>query len=318
MIDTPELSIVIPLYSEGEHLKETLAIIQREVESLGLVFELILVDDGSPDNTWSIIEEASKKNMALKAILLSRNFGKESALCAGLEYAKGSAVIVMDGDLQHPPSLIPQMVRIWRDTGVDIVEAIKQDRGEESILGKLGARLFYFMMNKLAGFNMSGASDFKLVSRRALNAWLKIGENNLFFRGTIAWLGFKHAKVEFNVPRRAGGVSGWSIFHLLRLALRSITAFSTIPLQIITALGFLFLIFAVYLTGLYTFNKLTGVNVDNFATLVILVSILGSALMISLGIIGQYLANIYEEVKGRPRYIIHEQLNIINDFPKRS
>src|SRR5438477_1165848 len=170
----PLISVVIPLYNEGSHLRELLADLKRPLQDVGCRFEVVLVDDGSFDDTWTKVKDEARIWPDLRAIRLSRNFGKELALCAGLERARGNIVIVMDGDGQHPPALLPDMVRLWQTTGADIVEAFKISRGRESLSGKLGALLFYVILNKLAGVNLKGASDFKLMNRRAVDAWLQM------------------------------------------------------------------------------------------------------------------------------------------------
>lgn len=267
-------------------------------------FELVLVDDGSPDETWKVISEEAAKLPAVRGFRLSRNFGKELALCAGLERARGELIVVMDGDGQHPPALLPDMVRLWQTTGVNIVEGVKIKRGQESLSGKLGALLFYVILNKLAGVNLKGASDFKLMNRRALDAWLQMEERNVFFRGMTAWLGFTRAQIPFEVLGRVGGETKWSFLRRFELALTGISAFSSLPLQFVTVAGMFFLTFSIAF-GIYTLVlQLAGKSVSGFATVILLLLFIGSLLMISLGIIGQYLARIYEEVKHRPRYVI--------------
>lgn len=305
----PVISVVIPLYCEGGHLKESLSIIIHTLDSLNESYELILIDDGSTDNTWAILEEESQKYPMLRALKLSRNFGKESALCAGLEMARGSAVIVMDGDLQHPPELIPEMLRLWRESKADVIESVKKDRGREKLTSKIGSKLFYTILNVLSGYDLRGASDYKLMDRKVVDAWLRMGERNLFFRGMSAWLGFNRIKVPFEVPERIGGQSGWSFFRLLKLAITAVTAFSSLPLHFVTISGGVFLLFALILGGQTLVLKFTGRAVSGFTTIILLLLIIGSLLMISLGIIGEYIARIYEEVKGRPRYVIAEKID---------
>jgi polyisoprenyl-phosphate glycosyltransferase len=244
----------------------------------------------------------------MRAVRLSRNFGKEHALCAGLEMARGDAVIVMDADGQHPPSLLPELIRTRLETGADIVDATKIHRGEESYFNKLSASLFYTLWTKLSGFEMTGASDFKLLDRRAVDAYLLMDERNLFFRGMTAWLGFSRAQVPFEVASRGGGASNWSLFKRLRLAVTGISGFSAVPLQLVTLAGVLFLFFSVVF-GMYTLAlQVSGRSVSGFATVILLLLIIGSLLMISLGIIGIYLARIYDEIKHRPRYVIAQTI----------
>ncbi len=304
----PFLSVVMPVFRDGAHLPAILAAVRSFLDQCNLPYELMLVDDGSPDDAWRLITAEAKTFQAVRALRLSRNFGKESALCAGLEHARGDAVILMDADGQHPPSLLPDMVRTWQTSGADIVEAVKRKRGRESLSRRLSALLFYLILNKLSGFHFKGASDFKLMNRKAVNAWLEMHERNVFFRGMTVWMGFTTVQIPFEVVPRSAGQSTWSALKRLKLALVGITAFSSFPLHLVTFAGVLFLGLSVLL-GLETlYLKLAGRAVSGFTTVILLELIIGSFLMISLGIIGEYLARIYEEVKGRPRYIVTESI----------
>jgi len=307
-LSTSLISIVIPLYNEGSHLRALLSDLKTALQQTGCPFELVLVDDGSPDDTWERIKDETQTLPSLRAVRLSRNFGKELALCAGLERARGDAVVVMDGDGQHPPSLLPVMVEKWRTSGADIVQAVKTKRGSESLTGKLGALLFYLILNKLSGFELKGASDFKLMNRKVADTWLAMRERNVFFRGMTAWMGFTTVQIPFEVVARRGGKSGWSYLRRAKLALIGITTFSSFPLHLVTFAGVIFFVFAVGLGIQTLYLKLAGQAFTGFATVILLELIIGSLLMISLGIIGEYLARIYEEVKGRPRYIVMESI----------
>ena len=306
--ESPLISVIIPLYNEGANLHSFLADVRAAMATTGCPFELILIDDGSPDDTWKVISDEAGTLPAIRAVRLSRNFGKELALCAGLERARGEAMVLMDGDGQHPPALLPDMLRLWQTTGADIVEAVKVKRGPESLSGKLGALLFYIILNKLSGFDLRGASDYKLMNRKAINAWLELQERNVFFRGMTAWLGFTTVRIPFEVVRRSAGKSSWSYLKRLRLAITGLTAFSSFPLQLVTLAGALFFVFAVVLGAQTLYLKLAGRAVSGFATVILLELIIGSSLMISLGIVGEYLARIYEEVKGRPRYVVAQSI----------
>ena len=305
----PSISIVIPLYNEGSHLSSLLSDLKAALEEIGCPFEIVLVDDGSPDDTWQTIRDQAQTFPNLRAVRLSRNFGKELALCAGLERAHGDAVIVMDGDGQHPPSLLPVMVETWRSSGADIVQAVKVKRGRESVSSKLGALLFYLILNKLSGFELKGASDYKLMNRKVVDTWLAMRERNVFFRGMTAWMGFKTVQIPFEVGPRRAGKSGWSYLRRAKLALVGITTFSSFPLHLVTFAGVIFFVFAVGLGIQTLYLKLTGRAFTGFTTVILLELIIASLLMISLGIIGEYLARIYEEVKGRPRYVITESID---------
>ncbi len=302
------ISIVMPVYREAAHIGEVLRDVHDSLLKADVRFEIVLVEDGSPDDTWKALVEQSRNFPMMRAARLSRNFGKEHALCAGLEMARGDAVIVMDADGQHPPAMLPKVIDTWRETGVDIVECTKIDRGEETLFSKVAAGIFYWLWNKLSGFEMRGASDYKLLSRQAVNAYLQMDERNVFFRGMTAWLGFSRAQVPFEVAVRAGGSTSWSIMHRVRLALTGISGFSSLPLQFVTFTGLIFLLFSV-IFGLYTLIlQLVGHAATGFSTVILLLLVIGSLLMISLGIIGIYLARIYDEIKGRPRFVISQYI----------
>jgi polyisoprenyl-phosphate glycosyltransferase len=306
----PLISVLIPLYNEGSHVRELLSDLNSALQQTGCRFEVLLVDDGSVDDTWERIKDEAGKLPNLHAVRLSRNFGKELALCAGLERARGEGIVVMDGDGQHPPSLLPTMIETWRTSGADIIEAVKRRRGRESLTSRFGALTFYLILNKLSGFDLKGASDFKLIDRRVVDTWLRMRERNVFFRGMTAWMGFNAVQIPFDVPARRTGKSHWSYLRRAKLALVGITTFSSFPLHFVTFAGVIFFIFAVGLGIQTLYLKLAGRAFTGFATVILLELIIGSLLMISLGIIGEYLARIYEEVKGRPRYIVTESIDL--------
>ncbi|WP_255992004.1 glycosyltransferase family 2 protein [Chitinolyticbacter albus] len=299
------ISIVMPVYNEGPHIEGSVATVHALLLQHGLDAQFVLVDDGSRDDSWAALTRLSQSLPGIKAIRLSRNFGKEAALCAGLEHADGQACLVMDSDLQHPPELIPRMVALWRE-GWDVVEGVKAHRGQEGGVYKLGARVFYRLFHKLSGFDLSGASDFKLMDRKAVEAWRSMKERDTFFRGMSAWVGFKRHRLPFVVASRVQGTTKWSPVKLGRLFISAISAFSSLPLQIVTVMGGLFFIGALGMAVQTLYTKLSGHADDGFTTVILLQLIIGSALMFSLGIIGTYLARIYDEVKGRPRYLVSE------------
>lgn len=302
------LSVVIPVYQEGSHIRSSIKVIEDVLIKNHIIYEFVLVDDGSKDNTWSELRSLAKDNSNIIILRLSRNFGKESALCAGLEYAKGQMILVMDADLQHPPELIPKMVDAWLTEGFDVVEGIKHSRGKENIIYSFFAKLFYFLIYKSSDINLGQASDFKLLDRKVVEAWKELPERAIFFRGMSAWLGFDRKEIEFDVAERVNGKTKWSIFRLIRLAFNAITSYTSVPLHCITLLGFLMFIGATILGVQTLFMKLSGRASDGFTTVILLQLIIGSAIMTSLGIIGIYLSKIYKEVKGRPRYLISDYI----------
>lgn len=306
-MDSPLISIVIPVYNEGPHIRNSIETVRAVLIRNGIAHEFVLIDDGSRDNTWAALKKLAGEIPQVHSLRLSRNFGKEAALCAGLDAVQGCACVVMDADLQHPPELIPDMVRLWRDEGWDIVDGVKSSRGKEALGYKLGARLFYSLFQKLTGFDLRGASDFKLLDARALEAWRQMKERDTFFRGMAAWVGFKRTSLLFEVASRVEGTTKWSPVKLARLFFSAITAFSSMPLQLITALGGVFFIGSLLLAIETLYLKFNGEALSGFTTVILLQLIIGSALMFSLGIIGTYLARIYDEVKGRPRYLISER-----------
>jgi glycosyltransferase involved in cell wall biosynthesis len=302
------LSVLIPVHNESDQIAENLALIQTEASKPGLPMEVIAIDDGSTDNTWHVLQSMVEQIPGLKVLRFSRNFGKEAAICAGLAYSSGQACIVIDSDLQHPPGLIPEMVRLWREERWDIVEGIKKTRGTEPLINRIGARFFYRTLSRLSGYDLYGSSDFKLLDRKVIDAWLDMRERNTFFRGMITWLGYRRKQITFSVPRRRLTQSRWSFFGLFRLAIVAITAFSSLPLQVVTLLGGLFLLCAILFSAYALVLYFTGLALPGFTTVIILELLIGGVLMISLGIIGTYIAQIYQEVKYRPRYVVAETL----------
>jgi polyisoprenyl-phosphate glycosyltransferase len=309
-MDKNFLSIVIPVYNEAALLPDTLSAVRHQLALVAIPHEIIIVDDGSTDGTWDLLSRISVEMPGIKGIRLSRNFGKESALAAGLNFARGGAVIVMDGDGQHPPNLIPEMVRRWREEDADIVEGVKTGRGNEPIFSTLRARLFYWLMKRLTGMDLDNASDFKLIDRKVVEAHNSLHEGSRFFRGIVAWLGFKKTQIPFTVEPRSSGKSRWSLIKLITLAIHASTSFSSVPLHIITAMGITMLVTSIVLGIQTLYMKFSGVAVSGFTTVILLLLFIGSTLMVSLGIIGVYLSRIFEEVKHRPKFVIDDTINV--------
>lgn len=297
------LSVIVPAYYEEGMIKQAAAEIGGVLSAHAINYELIFVDDGSKDRTWEKICEVSRENSCIRGLSFSRNFGKEAAMFAGLAAAKGDACVLIDCDLQHPPEKIVEMYRLW-ESGVEVVEAVKTNRGKESFLHKKCAQFFYRLISKACKVDMQNASDFKLLDRKAVNALLTMKEKNAFFRALSSWVGFKTAKVEFEVRERTVGKSKWSAWALVKYAFNNISSFSAAPMQLVTIMGAIMLIASVILGVTALYQKIIGVAVDGFTTVILLQLFTGSIIMMSLGIIGYYIAKIYDEIKDRPRYII--------------
>ena len=303
--DSGLLSVVLPAFNEEEMAPRAADVISALLEQAQIPHELIFVDDGSRDRTWARIQEKSRALPQVRGVRFSRNFGKEAAIFAGLAQARGACCVVLDCDLQHPPEKIVDMYRLWQQ-GYQVVEGVKVSRGKESPLHTLAVRCFYRAMSGSTGLDMSRASDFKLLDRRAVDVLLAMREKNAFFRALSSWIGFSTAQVEFQVREREAGRSKWSLRSLFRYALTNLAAFSTAPLQLVTFLGVLVLIASVVLSVHSLWQKFTGQALEGFTTVIILILFIGSILMICLGIIGYYIAKIYEEVQDRPRYILSD------------
>ena len=302
------LSIVIPAYNEEKMILKTTEVVSGIMEREKIPFELVFVNDGSKDQTWEMIEKAAEKNSHVTGIRFSRNFGKESAIFAGLANAEGDCIAVMDCDLQHPPETLVEMYRLW-EQGYEVIEGVKRSRGKESILHRASAGMFYKIMSKAVQIDMSRASDFKLMYRKAVEALLSMPERNAFFRALSSWVGYRTTSVEFDVQERTEGESKWSTWSLIKYAVRNIVGFSSAPLQMITVAGVLTLLLAVVL-GIQSLVKyFCGHALEGFTTVILLLLIIGSLIMLSLGVIGIYIAKIYEEVKGRPRYFIARKIS---------
>jgi len=302
------LSIVLPAYNEEENIPNTVEVLsklleKKELAEEGLTYELVFVSDGSRDGTFLEIQKAAAADPHVRGAEFSRNFGKEAAIFAGLEMAAGDAVIVMDCDLQHPPEVIPEMWRLWKQ-GAEVVEGIKKSRGKESLAYKLSAGLFYKIMSRLMKMDMSASSDFKLLDRKVVDVLLSLPERNTFFRALSFWTGFRTESVSYEVQERQFGQSKWSFWSLMKYAVANATSFSTFPLQLVTVMGAVSILFSVVLFVQTLVKFLSGTAVEGFTTVILLILIIGGFLMLSLGIIGHYIARIYEEVKGRPKYII--------------
>lgn len=302
------LSVVIPAYNEELMVATTCRTLKKILMDADISYELVLVDDGSKDGTWKEIEKAGALDARVTGVKLSRNFGKEAAVFAGLAQAVGDAVAVMDCDLQHPPQTLVEMYKLW-EQGYEVIEGVKLSRGKENALHKKSAGFFYGIMSRATGVDMQNTSDFKMLDRKAVNSILSMPERNMFFRATSSWVGYRTAYVKFQVQERTMGESKWSSWSLIKYAFTNIVAFTTLPLQFVTAAGLLCFLCSVIL-GIYSLVQyFAGHAVEGYTTIIFVLLFIGSTMMISLGIIGYYIAKIYEEVKRRPRYIVSKLIN---------
>ena len=300
------LSVIIPSYKEEKMILQTASTIGGILRKAEIPYELLFIDDGSSDSTWAKINEAAGKDTSVRGIHFSRNFGKEAAMFAGLEKCRGDACVVIDCDLQHPPEKIVEMYRLW-EQGYEVVEGVKADRGEESSAHAFAAKSFYSLISGAVGMDMSSASDFKLLDRKVVDTLNKMPERNVFFRALSYWVGYKKTEVRYCVQERTAGESKWSTRSLIKYAVTNISSFSSAPLHFITLLGGLMLITAIVFTLITLVQKFCGTAAEGFTTVIILLLFTGSLIMLSLGVIAYYIGKMYEELKGRPRYIISEE-----------
>ena len=298
------LSVIIPAYNEEEMIKKTSETISGILDGENIDFELLFINDGSSDNTWKAITEEAARNKRVKGVCFSRNFGKESAVFAGIAEATGDCCVVLDCDLQHPPEKIVEMYRLW-EQGYEIVEGVKTSRGKESAMHSFAAKSFYNIMSDAVGFDMSRASDYKLLDRKAMNVLLNMNEKNAFFRALSSWIGFKSTEVTYDVREREAGESKWSTRSLIKYAINNITSFTSAPIHLITISGWIVAILGLGFSveALYR-HFFIGNDQPGFTTVIILICFTAAMIMIGQGIIGIYISKIYDEVKGRPRYII--------------
>jgi glycosyltransferase involved in cell wall biosynthesis len=314
--DVPKLlSIVVPAHNEARGIAHAIDVVLGTLASCGMNLEVIVVDDGSRDDTFVRVRELSLVDPRIKGLRFTRNFGKEAALLAGLRVARGAAVVTIDADLQHPPALIPKMIDEWRN-GAMVVDAVKRSRENDSVLTRLRASLFNSLLSRLGGINLGNSSDFKLLDRVVVDAITRgLPERQRFYRGLADWVGYRHASIPFDVEVRAEGQGKWSLWQLFNLATTAIVSFTSAPLQIVTILGILTLALGVVVGADALISWLQGRAVSGFATTIITLLIVGSFIMISLGIIGEYIAKIYDEIKARPPYLVERVVGLEKDDP---
>lgn len=302
-----ELSVVVPIYNEEQNLDYLFERLISALDSLNLKYEIVCVNDGSKDNSLKYLVEHHHRNPDIKVVDLSRNFGKEIALSAGLDYALGSAIVPIDADLQDPPELIAELVAKWRE-GYDVVYATRRLREGESWLKRFTANAFYQTITRMTPVPIpKNTGDFRLLDRCVVNALKQLPERNRFMKGLFAWVGFKQTSIMYDRPQRYKGVTKWNYWKLWNFAIDGITSFSLLPLKVWSYIGIILsLISFLYASFLLIRTLILGIDVPGYASLMVAVLFLGGVQLISLGIIGEYLGRVYDEVKGRPLYFVKE------------
>lgn len=310
-----ELSVIVPCYNESEVVEKFFSAMVGNngiLNNLGLNCELVFINDGSKDNTLELLKAqkeiySNKSNLDIKIVNLSRNFGKEAAMSAGFSVASGEAIVPMDADLQHPASLIPKFVELWRQ-GYDVVLAKRVNRQDESVLKRFCSSIFYKLNNKISEIEIpQNVGDFRLFTKKVLNAINSLPENQRFMKGIFAWVGFRSITIEYEEQERIAGSSKFNGWKLWNFALQGITGFGTLPLRIWTYIGFIvsFLAF-IYASFLILRTLIMGIDLPGYASLVVIILFLGGLQLIGIGILGEYVGRIYMESKRRPPFIIDE------------
>jgi glycosyltransferase involved in cell wall biosynthesis len=302
------ISCIVPVYNEEAVVQAFFTALQNTLHGLANKFEIIVIDDGSRDNTVARILELPE-NYNIRLLALSRNFGKENALTAGLEHCSGDVAIILDSDFQHPLDIIPVFLQNWAQ-GYEMVYGVRENRDNESRIKKGFARLFYCIMNKITKIDIpNNAGDFRLLDRKVVNSLNEFQERSRFMKGLYAWVGYKRIGVPFKVQDRAAGQSSWGFGRLTELALTGITSFSDIPLRVWGFIGFVIsaisLVYAIYIV---TVTLLYGADLPGFPSLIVAIMFLGGVQLLSIGILGEYIARIFSEVKQRPKYLIEKKI----------
>ena len=306
--DSVEISVIIPLYNESSSIKPLFSRLTPVLKQLQTRYEIICINDGSTDRTFETLVDFNQQDSAIKIVSLSRNFGKEVALTAGLDYASGAAVIPLDADLQDPPELIAQLIAKWRE-GYDVVYATRRSRQGETWFKKISAKAFYRTISKMSHVPIpANTGDFRLLDRRVVEAIKKLPERTRFMKGLFAWVGYKQTAVFFDREPRYSGRTTWNYWKLWNFALDGIISFSFLPLKVWSYVGIsISLISLVYALMLVVRTLMFGVDVPGYASLMVAILFLGGIQLITLGVLGEYLGRVYEEVKGRPLYLVREE-----------
>jgi glycosyltransferase involved in cell wall biosynthesis len=313
MSENPHISVVVPVFNESGNIDALINRINSSLQSELNTFEVILVDDGSSDNTANEIKGATEKHNHIKALLLSRNFGHQVALTAGIQHAAGDVVITLDGDLQHPPELIPTLIEKAKE-GFDIVNTIRLETEGEGTTKKITSKGFYRIINRLSDVKIvEGAADFRLMTRKAVDAFLQLNEKDRFTRGLVSWMGFNQAFVPYEAAKRSVGKSKYTMSKMMRFALDGVTSFSSKPLRISFYLGLITSLFALIYAAYAITNHFLGDTMPGWTSILVVVLFLGGVQLISIGIIGEYLARVYNESKARPLYFVKEKIGSFKD-----
>ena len=302
----PEVTVVLPVYREAAGLATFLERLFGALEGAASSVEVVVVDDGSRDGTWELILAELGRRRNLRALRFTRNFGKEAAILAGLRHARGKAVVVMDADGQHPPALIRRMLEPWRAGKAQIVAGVKSGRDAEGLVHRANAFLFNRAAKLLTGLDLEGSSDFRLLDRKVVDALLTFPERVRFFRGMTTWTGFSTESLPFDVEPRIAGESRWDGPQLTHLAISAITAYSAKPLVLIFDLGLAGMAAAVLLLLQALWSWIVGVAVTGWTSLTVVILFFGSANLLGIGVLGAYLAQLFEEIKARPEYLVAE------------
>ncbi|MCM0588927.2 MAG: glycosyltransferase family 2 protein [Gloeotrichia echinulata DVL01] len=313
-LNSVELSIVVPLHNEEDNIDHLFERLASVLNRLNITYEIICIDDGSKDNTLKCLIDHRDHNPAIKVVSFSRNFGKEIALTAGIDYSEGKIIIPIDADLQDPPELIEQLIDKWRE-GYDVVYAQRRLRLDDSLIKQLTAKAFYWTIARLSPVDIpANVGDFRLLDRRVVEALKQIPERTRFMKGLFAWVGFKQSSIPYDRQPRYQGQTKWNYWKLWNFAIDGITSFSLIPLKIWTYLGlsisFLAFLYAAYLI---IFTMIAGITVPGYISLMVVLLFLGGIQLIGLGVIGEYLGRIYEEAKQRPLYLVQESHGFTNN-----
>ena len=310
MTPQPRITVVVPLFNEAGSLVELLTRLSAQAAKEPERFDYVFVDDGSSDATWETLNKITKDRADCTLIRLSRNFGKETALSAGIDAAQGDAIILMDGDLQHPPEIIPEFLTYWR-CGQDVVYGVRRDREPDGPLRGWLSRTFYRVFNALSDTPIvPDAGDFRLMSRRVVDAIKLLRERSRFMKGIYSWVGFAGIGVPFDAPARKHGETSFSVVGLFKFAVNGLMSFSTVPLKLGIILGVTVALFALLLGSFYFVRTAVfGIDVPGYASIIVSVLALGGLILLQLGLVGLYVGRVLEEVKGRPMYIVRDQIS---------